>query len=375
MNFYYRSSRTEVYGGVWRCTEVYGVVCRCVKVCGGTRGLSCHCPPALFLFDGLISSNVSWWATACQSCSAVCQLSNQSPAFLIIDPFFFKGQKSLTSLLSACLMFPVWTWMYRLVLFLVSDSKLNIWTKHWSTRPNNWDWVNKSQFQCERNGRPHSDHMRQEVCVFIHTSDIALATLWLAISPQKSVIAAPSSTQSPQVNSPQSPETENVQNKRESGETASRALQQLCSSNAGRLSTETCGSASRPGPACKYSQQSLCDSGIYSPACCFTERLSERAASLEVCKHSRKKRARTGGGAGRRVPAQKCGWIRTRAGPTVTDASDPAALLHNVRQKLTSQERQAAAWRRRHWSCLTLLCSRSLPLFTEPTSWFYICEP
>lgn len=195
-------------------------------------------------------------------------------------------------------MCPVWTQTYCLVYFLVSDRKLKIWTKHWSTRTNSWG-ITRSRvgFSMSVTARPHSDHMRQEVCVFIRTSDIALATLWLAISPQKSPIAAPSSTQPPQTNSPQSPGTEIVQNKRERSETASRELQQLCSSNAGRLSTETCGSARRPGSVCKYSQQSLYDSGIYSPACCFTERLSERAASLEVCKHSRKKRARTGGGA------------------------------------------------------------------------------
>lgn len=72
----------------------------------------------------------------------------------------------------------------------------------------------------------------------------------------------------------------------------------VSSSRVGRCLT--CRSASRPGSACSLHSLSE-DWCIYSRACCFTERLSERAASLEVYKHNRKQEA------GPRLPAQKCG--------------------------------------------------------------------
>lgn len=61
----------------------------------------------------------------------------------------------------------------------------------------------------------------------------------------------------------------------------------VSSSRVGRCLT--CRSASRPGSACSLHSLSE-DWCIYSRACCFTERLSERAASLEVYKHNRNRR-------------------------------------------------------------------------------------
>lgn len=127
------------------------------------------------------------------------------------------------------------------------------------------------------------DVLRQQ----IRTSDIALATLWLAISPQKSPMAARSKscvTLTPNSSQGKRPEQEEnfllpcetLRNRDPAARTQTVECVDPRVVQAPWANTELCA-------ACTAS----C---IYSWMCCFTERPSEQPASLEVCKHSKIKK-------------------------------------------------------------------------------------